>query len=344
MNLFPGNVMGAECAAIFAIFTSQAWNMAFSFYQSLRSIPNDLIEASQIFRLSAWQKFWRLEVPFAAPGLVWNMMMSMSGGWFFVVASEAITVGNTTVTLPGIGSYVALALTQKDLHAVGYAIVAMLVVILIYDQLLFRPLVTWAQKFRFEHTASWEGSQPLISRIFMRTRLVRAIGEQMVWLGQKIFRLRLLPENSFATNTKNNPALQAVANKLWLAFIVLCAAAAFFKIAVYIHAALNISDIVIALFYGFLTFLRVVILISIASLIWVPIGVWIGMRPRAAAAVQPLAQFLAAFPANLFFQWRSLSLFIFGLIQIYGLVLDGAGYSMVYLFNVIACAALYRAI
>ncbi len=303
MNLFPGNVMGAECAAIFAIFTSQAWNMAFSFYQSLRSIPNDLIEASQIFRLSVWQKFWRLDVPFAAPSLVWNMMMSMSGGWFFVVASEAITVGNTTVTLPGIGSYVALALTQKDLHAVGYAIIAMFLVILIYDQLLFRPLVSWAQKFRFEHTASFEGSPPLISRIFMRTRLFYAIGEHMTALGRKMLRLRFFPENYFANvNTRSiNPTLRLRANKLWLIFIAVCTLLAFIKIAHYIHATLTLSDIEIAVFYGFLTFLRVAILIFIASLIWVPIGVWIGMRPRVAAAVQPLAQFLAAFPANLFF-------------------------------------------
>jgi len=113
--LFPGSTLGPECAAIFAIFTSQAWNMTFSFYQSLRTIPRDLDEASRGFHLSAWQRFWRLEVPFAMPGLVWNMMMSMSGGWFFVVASEAISVGNRTISLPGIGSYVALAIDRKDL-------------------------------------------------------------------------------------------------------------------------------------------------------------------------------------------------------------------------------------
>jgi NitT/TauT family transport system permease protein len=154
LNLFPGRVFGAELACIFAIFTSQAWNMAFSFYQSLTTLPNDLQEASRAFRLSAWQKFWRLDVPFAMPGLVWNTMLSMSGGWFFVVASEAITVGNTTFTLPGIGSYVAVALAQKNILAIVYAIIAMLVVILLYDQLLFRPLVAWSGKFRFETTAA----------------------------------------------------------------------------------------------------------------------------------------------------------------------------------------------
>jgi NitT/TauT family transport system permease protein len=122
MALAPGRVLGAEFAAIFAIFTSQAWNMAFSFYQSLRTIPTELEEASRNFGLSSWMKFWRLDVPFAMPQLIWNMMMSMSGSWFFVVASEAISVGNTTVTLPGIGSYIAVAIDHRDLVAVVWAI------------------------------------------------------------------------------------------------------------------------------------------------------------------------------------------------------------------------------
>ena len=122
MNLFPGRVIGAELASVFAIFTSQAWNMTFSMYQSLRNVPKDLEEATQSFHLSWWRRFWRLDVPFAMPGLVWNTMMSMSGGWFFVVASEAITVGDTTVTLPGVGAYVATAIKEQNLPAVGYAV------------------------------------------------------------------------------------------------------------------------------------------------------------------------------------------------------------------------------
>src|SRR6202008_1071838 len=153
MSLAPGRVLGAEFASIFSIFTSQAWNMAFSFYQSLRTVPVELEEATRNFRLSAWMRFWRLDVPFAIPQLIWNMMMSMSGSWFFVVASEAISVGNTTVTLPGIGSYIALAIDHRDLAAVGWAIGAVLVVILIFFKILFRPLVAWADRFRFEQEA-----------------------------------------------------------------------------------------------------------------------------------------------------------------------------------------------
>src|SRR6476659_4638470 len=120
--LFPGNLLGVECAAIFAIFTSQAWNMAFSAYQGFRTVPPELSEAASVFRLSAWQRFWRLELPFSMPGLLWNMMMSMSGGWFFVVASEAISVSNQNIKLPGVGSYIALAIEAKDLGAIGWAI------------------------------------------------------------------------------------------------------------------------------------------------------------------------------------------------------------------------------
>ena len=152
--LFPGNLLGVECAAIFAIFTSQAWNMAFSLYQSLRTVPAELQEAARVFQLSGWQRFWRVGLPFAMPGLLWNMMMSMSGGWFFVVAAEAISVSNQNIKLPGVGSYIALAIEARDLGAVGWAIVGMMIGILLYDQLFFRPLIAWADKFRFEEGSS----------------------------------------------------------------------------------------------------------------------------------------------------------------------------------------------
>src|SRR6202000_3270000 len=191
MNLFPGNVMGAELACVFAIFTSQAWNMTFSIYQSMRNVPKDLEKATQSFHLSGWQRFWRLDVPFAMPGLIWNAMMSMSGGWFFVVASEAITVGNTTVTLPGIGSYVALGIEKQDLAAIGYAILAMLLVIIAYDQLLFRPIVAWADKFRFEQTASASAPTSWMLDLFRRTRALRALTLPFAALNKAISNLHL---------------------------------------------------------------------------------------------------------------------------------------------------------
>src|ERR1700753_1271723 len=205
MNLFPGNVMGAELACVFAIFTSQAWNMTFSMYQSMRNVPKDLEEATQSFHLSGWQRFWRLDVPFAMPGLIWNTMMSMSGGWFFVGASEAITVGNTTVTLPGIGSYVALGIEKRDLAAIGYAILTMLLVIVAYDQVLFRPIVAWADKFRFEQTASGNPPTSWMLDLFRRTRALRALTLPFAALNRAFSNLHVrLPEGlrlSFRSNT-----------------------------------------------------------------------------------------------------------------------------------------------
>ncbi|MDR0329900.1 MAG: ABC transporter permease subunit [Rickettsia sp.] len=153
LALFPSSIMGAECAAIFAIFTSQVWNMTFSFYYSLKNIPQELHDAAYIFRMSKWRQFWQVSVPYAVPGLVWNIVVSISSGWFFVVASEAITVGNTHITLPGIGSYIALAITQKNLYAISSAIMSMSLVIISYDQLLLRPLVAWSDRFRYEMNA-----------------------------------------------------------------------------------------------------------------------------------------------------------------------------------------------
>src|SRR6201986_932855 len=195
MNLFPGRVLGAELACVFAIFTSQAWNMTFSMYQSMRNVPKDLEEATQSFHLSGWQHFWRLDVPFAMPGLIWNAMMSMSGGWFFVVASEAITVGNTTVTLPGVGSYVAMGIQKQNLPAIGYAILTMLLVIIAYDQLLFRPVVAWADKFRFEQTASGVAPTSWMLDLFRRTRALRAVSVPFSGLNKTVSNLHVrLPE------------------------------------------------------------------------------------------------------------------------------------------------------
>jgi len=169
--LFPGRLLGVECAAIFAIFTSQAWNMTFSVYQSLRTVPAELIEAARMYHLSPWKRFWRLEVPHAIPSLVWNMMMSVSGGWFFVVASEAITVAGQTIMLPGIGSYIATAINQRDLAAIGYAVLVMFVVILLYDQLLFRPLLAWSRKFRADPLADEDNVRPWFFIVLQRARL-----------------------------------------------------------------------------------------------------------------------------------------------------------------------------
>ena len=299
MELAPGRVLGAEYAAIFAIFTSQAWNMAFSFYQSLRTVPAELEEASRNFRLSPWMNFWRLDVPFAMPQLIWNMMMSMSGSWFFVVASEAISVGNTTVTLPGVGSYIALAIQHQDLKAVAWAIATMLVVILVYDQVLFRPLVAWADRFRFEQEPGGVAPQSWVFDVLRRSRIVERLTEPLGKLWRASLRPRRLdkPLPAKAPPRRSNGWIGVVFGFLAIAL----AAYLFWRVAEFFIGAITLGDVGTALLLGLATLIRVVVLIAIATVIWVPIGVYVGTRPRVANMVQPVAQFLAAFPANLLF-------------------------------------------
>ena len=232
--LFPGNLFGVECAAIFAIFTSQAWNMAFSLYQSMRTVPGELQEAARVFQLSGWQRFWRLELPFAMPGLLWNMMMSMSGGWFFVVASEAISVSHQDIKLPGVGSYIAMAIEARDLAAIGWAIACMLVAILLYDQLLFRPLVAWADKFRFE-----EGSADAAPRSWLLDWLRRAPATQSMagWCQRQLGRtLTLFKRSHDGTSIRARPAApSARAERVWDAVMAAGVLFAIARLVQFVH-------------------------------------------------------------------------------------------------------------
>ena len=340
MGLFPGQVLGAELAAIFAIFTSQAWNMAFSLYQSLRSVPADLDEAARSYNLSGWQRFWRLEVPFAMPGLVWNTMMSMSGGWFFVVASEAVSVGDSTWKLPGIGSYVALALEREDIGAVFWAILAMMVVILAYDQLLFRPLVAWSAKFRFELTSAQDVEDPWVLKLLRRTRLLRAVsgalGRVLDTFGGMRLQLRARPRRV------KPRADSRLGDAVFMAALAVAVAAAVWHIWSFVSASLSWPDLQETVGLGLVTLLRVVLLMVLATLVWVPVGVWLGLRPAWARRAQPVAQFLAAFPANLFFPIFVLTTVHFsGNPDIWLTPLMILGTQWYILFNVIAGASAF---
>ena len=339
MSLAPGRVLGAEFAAIFAIFTSQAWNMAFSFYQSLRTVPVELVEASRTFRLSAWMHFWRVEVPFAAPQLIWNMMVSMSGSWFFVVASEAISVGNTTVTLPGVGSYIALAIEQKNLAAVGWAIGAMLVVILLYDQLLFRPLVAWADRFRFEQQAGAEPPHSLVLDVLRRSRIVATVAAPLSRLWQRSYRWPLFAHVA-GSAIAPSATVTRFSDRVWMGFVAVAAAVALWLVVRFALTNISFSEAARAGLFGLATLTRVAVLIALATIIWVPIGVMVGTRPRLAQWIQPIAQFLAAFPANVLFPVVVVAIVTFGLspnIWLSPLMILGTQWYI--LFNVVAGAS-----
>jgi NitT/TauT family transport system permease protein len=297
--LFPGRLLGVECAAIFAIFTSQAWNMTFSVYQSLRTVPMELIEAARMYHLSPWRRFWRLEVPHAIPSLVWNMMMSVSGGWFFVVASEAITVSGQSILLPGVGSFIATAIAQRDLAAIGDAVLVMFIVILLYDQLLFRPLIAWSRKFLGEPSADADNVRPWFLIVLQRARLFDLVQAGVLAVNRMIdsaiaaLALRRAP----AAERRPRPAFDRAFDVILLAL----AAGASAWLVAFIRESIELAEIGSVFLLGLATAARVLVLIGVASVIWVPIGVWIGLRPQVADVAQPIVQFLAAFPANLFF-------------------------------------------
>jgi len=273
------------------------------------------------------------------PGLVWNTMMSMSGGWFFVVASEAITVGDTTVTLPGIGSWLSIAIANKDFQAVGLAVLAMAVVIVLYDQFVFRPIVAWADKFRFEQTASQTRPGSWLYDLVRRTRLLRRLFAGLTWP------IRILadfdwPRLPAAPQVRAGSMADRVLNMAWLALVTVACLWAAWVLAAFITRTLTLSDVLTTFGLGLATLARVAVLIAIASLIWVPIGVWIGLRPAWAERLQPLAQFLAAFPANVLFPFAVTAIVAFRLdpnIWLSPLMVLGTQWYI--LFNVIAGAS-----
>jgi NitT/TauT family transport system permease protein len=342
IRLFPGSLLGPECAAIFVIFTSQAWNMAFGFYQTVRSVPAELNEAAKMFHLSAWQRFWRIDVPFSLPSLLLNTMVSMSAGWFFVVASEAISVANQQILLPGIGSYITTAIKAADMHAIGYAILTMFIVILIYDQLLFRPLVCWAEKFKAElspqdtpEMRSW------VIDLLHRTRFLRFAGMHLTHAFDFFVNIDILRSKPASVSTSLPLHSEKYWGWLWnaLTFIIIISALIF--LGYYIFGNVPLSSVKEVFILGLITALRVFVLIILCSFIWVPIGVWIGSRPRIAYIAQPIAQFLAAFPANILYPLVVILIVTYHLnVNIWVTPLMILGSQWYILFNVIAGTAM----
>jgi NitT/TauT family transport system permease protein len=302
MALFPGSLMGVECAAIFAIFTGQVWNMAFGFYHSMVTIPTDMQEAASTYGLGPWQRFRTVELPASAHSLIWNSMMSFGGGWFFVAQSEAISAMNKDIRLPGLGSYMAAAIEQGDHMAALWAVLAMVTLIMVSDQLVWRPLLAWADKFKIELT---ESATPASSWVY---NLLRG-AYVFIWLDKLLQPL----SDALAGLVRRSPArgssLPARQARLlwqalgllagaWLAYEVLAGLLAALHV---LHGTLSLERVLHIMWLGLLTLLRVAAMTVLATLIWTPVGVWIGFTPKAARFAQPLAQIGASFPVNMTF-------------------------------------------
>lgn len=337
LALFRGSMLGPECACIFVIFTAQVWNMTLSFYQSLRSVPEDLKEAAAIFHLSAWQKFWRVEVPFAMPGLLWNAMLSMSASWVFLVASEAIPVMHQNITLPGIGSYIALAISHANKTAILYAIIAMFVVIFLYDQLLFRPLVAWAEKFKAEENASEVVHESWVLDLFHRAEFFQFIGYYLTLLGDFIVNIKYFRRRKKTMFTSSISIWRKLFSIFWNVLLYSLIVLAIIVLYYFIFSSVPKTQTLHVIYLGFITAMRVLIMIILSSIIWVPIGVWIGLNPRASQIAQPIAQFLAAFPVNLLFPVAALFIVRYHLnANVWTSPLMILGTQWYILFNVIA--------
>lgn len=341
ISLFPGSMLGPECATIFATFTAQVWNMAFGFYQTVKSVPGELEEAADMFHLSAWQRFWRIEVPFSLPGLLWNTMMSMSASWFFVVVAESIYVNNQQILLPGVGSYITVAIQQMDMKAILYAIFTMLVVIVIYDQILFRPVMAWAEKFKGEQVSSEHEVYSWLINLLHRTRFLRYIGQKIeslfnAFVNIEAFRSKPKKYVEREIRARKERIVSSVSSALLIAAI----SVAVIYLGHFIFEHVLFSTIWHVLILGLITSARVFILIVLSSLIWVPVGVWVGLRPDMARIVQPIAQIFAAFPANVLYPLVVIFIVEFHLnanIFLSPLMILGAQWYI--LFNVIAGAS-----
>ena len=341
MALIPGHQLGIEMGSILLIFTGQVWNMAFSFYSSLKSIPREMIEASRVFRFSAWQRFWQLEMPFAAIGLIWNSIVSVAGGWFFLIVCEMFTFKGTNFRLPGLGSYLQTAADAGNLHALLWGLIVLVLIIVATDQLIWRPLIAWSDKFKFEQTESaTRVTSPILTLLQRPSALTRLPARVWGSIEEGVYR-RLSKSRQCRTV---QPIDDDAAKGSRLLPILLGSFAALAILwglsqAIVIVHGVTWADIRLLLLCAGATWLRVNTAIALAALWTIPVGVTIGSNPRLARYLQPITQVVASVPATALFP-----VLMLGLIRIGGglgfgsIVLMLLGTQWYILFNVIAGA------
>ena len=341
VSLIPGHQLGIEMGVIFLIFTGQVWNLAFSFYTSLKTIPREMVEASRIYRYSAWQRFWQLELPFSTIGLVWNSIVSVAGGWFALIFCETFTMGNRNFQLPGLGSYIQEATYSGDVRALVAGIGAVVLIVVATDQLVWRPLIAWSDKFKFEQVESADRVKSPILELLRKSTLFSTVpGRLAGQIEEPIYRhlsrtreCRVVQPLDAGRPAKNSPGYWALLAAVTVA--VVWAAAQ----AIYMLSSITWPDLKLLLEGAAATFLRVNAALLISAAWTVPVGVAIGLNPRLARVVQPLAQILASVPATAFFPVLLIALVrLGGGLGIGSIALMLLGTQWYILFNVIAGA------
>jgi NitT/TauT family transport system permease protein len=343
MALVPGHQLGIEMGSILLIFTGQVWNMAFSFYSSLKSIPKEMIEASRIYRYSAWQRFWQLEMPFAAIGLIWNSIVSVAGGWFFLITCEMFVLGTRDFRLPGLGSYLQTAASANpvDTHALLWGLTVLVLIIVATDQLIWRPLIAWSDKFKFEQVeSSTRVTSPILSLLQHSTALTRLPARAWSAVEERMYRRLSTTKECRTVQSVDGPA---ESGSLLIPIVFGCFAGlailwGAFK-AVQMIQGVTWPDIKLLLMGAGATYLRVNASLLIAALWTIPVGVAIGSSPKLARVLQPITQVVASVPATALFP-----VLLLGLIRMGGglgvgsIALMLLGTQWYILFNVIAGA------
>ena len=337
--IFPGSMMGVEAASIFAIFTSQAWNMTFSFHRSLLSEPKELDEAVRSLQLTHWQRFWVLDMPNAMIPLLWNCMMSVGGGWFFLTASEMISVNNHTYALPGVGSFVAQSAAENKLGNIWWAILSMIVVVLAIDFFLWKPLTAWSERFRITQSASDEERKSAVLTLIRHSHADEVISKLFSpireWL--EIITRPFGRTGSQWPRKASQRKLGDLVFNIVMAVLILGLAA---QMLYFVATRTGLQEFATAGALGALTFARVAVLIFVSSLIWVPVGVYIGMNPKISRIMQPVVQILASFPANFVFPFAMMWFMAWHIDLGWGsIILMALGTQWYILFNVIAGAS-----
>jgi len=338
--LFRGSLLGLECASVFLVFTAQAWNMTFSFYHSLITMPRELEEAGTIFRLSKWKRFTTIEVPTAMIGLVWNAMMSFGGGWFFVAVSEALTVDKDTYTLPGIGSYVKKAVDDGNTPALLWALLAMAVMIVVVDQVFWRPLVAWSEKFKVERSSSGDPPRSWMLDLIRSSKVPRQFSRFVRRTFRRVPKVHVsAPKIHFPDRFRPKPQKWLNDDVIFGILIgAMIMAGVYFGFR-FIDREVHGSEVLKCAYLGALTLGRVLCIVVLATIVWTPIGVWIGFNNKLAQAAQPIVLFLASFPANFLFPAATVIFIKYHVSLSWGsILLMALGTQWYILFNTIAGA------
>jgi len=340
ISIFPGQRIGIEIASILLIFTGMAWNMVFSFYQSLCSIPIELKEATQVFRLNAWQRFWTLELPAGAIGLVWNSVMSVAGGWFFLIAIESFNLGGENFRLPGLGSYLSVAASQGNWPAIFAGLAVLIVVIILIDFFVWQPLIAWAEKFKYQTVEASNAPQSFVLDFLQNSPTLRALSTQVQEI-QEVFDHAIA--SRFTPIYFPSAARGQFKLTRWLNWLLLSgfALVIFWGIweGILLLKLVNFEEWKLVIKGAIFTAIRVIVAL-ILSLLWtVPVGVVIGRNPRIAQFLQPLVQIAASVPATALFPVLLLGLVrLGGGLQVGSVALMMLGTMWYLLFNVIAGA------